>query len=348
MDEHQQVVIAGQNPFNKNGLSASVNQGAVAIEQERAIAEAQGQIIVAKRFPRSNVAVMAEFLESCKSPEFAAKAFYTVPNRGSGPSIRFAEELARCMGNFQFGHRELSRTAGKSEIEVFAWDVEKNSRSTRQITVEHIQDSKGGPKRLTDQADIDNKIANVAAKQMRGRIMALMPKHIIESGILACQRTIAGGNGEPLAKRLERMIAAFGRFGVQVAHLEAYLKHKLDLTTDEEMAELMGVFNALKDGTQKASDFFTAEKEPAPAAEAIKSLAESQTKAPANQVKAENKLAPASKSQSGKKPQVEKAANTDQKVAESANSLVPPPTETAQDLPIADEASEDNGKDEVF
>lgn len=345
MDEHQQVVAAGQNPFNKTGLSASVNQGAVAIEQERAIAEAQGQIIVAKRFPRSNVSVMAEFLESCKSPEFAAKAFYTVPNRGSGPSIRFAEELARCMGNFQFGHRELSRTTGKSEIEVFAWDVEKNSRSTRQITVEHIQDTKNGPKRLTDQADIDNKIANVAAKQMRGRIMALMPKHIIESGILACQRTIAGGNGEPLAKRLERMIAAFGRYGVQVAHLEGYLKHKLDLNTDEEMAELMGVFNALKDGTHKVSDFFSAEKEPAPAAEAIKALADNQAKTP-TQTKSENTTASTAKNQAGKKPQAEKAVATDQKPAESAKNDAPPPAEDTESQP--DQASDDQEKGEVF
>ncbi len=236
-------------------ISSALNVGAVAIEQERAIAEARGQMQLAKMFPRSESQALADLLEVCKSREFAASAFYTVPNRGSGPSIRFAEEVARVYGNFQFGHRELSRGDGRSEIEVYAWDVERNNRSTRQITVEHVMDSKSGPKKLRDQADIDNRIANVASKQMRGRILALLPKHLVSEGIAACKRTLTGGSEEPMMSRVSKMLTAFGKFGVTNKMLSDYLGHQLDDVTLDELVDLTGVFNALKEGG-KASEYF--------------------------------------------------------------------------------------------
>ncbi|MEY8688410.1 MAG: hypothetical protein AB9M53_00840 [Leptothrix sp. (in: b-proteobacteria)] len=236
--------------------SSAINVGAVAIEQERAIAEAQGQLTLAKRFPRSMAQAQAEFLDACKSPEFAAQAFYSVPNRGSGPSIRFMEECARCYGNFVYGHRELSRGDGKSEIEVLAWDMERNNRSTRQVTVLHVVDTKNGPKRLTDQNDIDNRIANIASKQMRGRIAALMPKAMVAAGIAACKLTLAGNNDEPISARVGKMVAAFGKYGVNAKHLADYIGHTLDSVTVDELADLIGVFNAIREGA-KPSEYFS-------------------------------------------------------------------------------------------
>ena len=254
-------LVSQQNetPFNRTGgLSAAgngMNIGAVAIEQERAIAEAQGQLILAKKFPRSMAQARADFLDACKSPEFAAKAFYAVKNRGSGPSIRFAEEAARCYGNFQFGHRELSRTAGKSEVEVFAWDMEKNNHSRRQITVLHILDTSDGPRKLTNQTDIDNRVANVASKQMRGRILALLPKDLVEAGQAACKLTIAGNNSEPISSRVNKMTAAFSALGVTSKHLADYIGHSLDDVTADELVDMLGVFNAIKEGA-KPSEYF--------------------------------------------------------------------------------------------
>jgi hypothetical protein len=235
-----------------------VNHGAVAIESERAVAEVQAQIFLAKKFPRSFHQARADFLEACASMEFAAEAFYTVPNRGHGPSIRFAEELARCYGNFDYGHIELSRSEGKSEVEVFAWDKEKNNRSKRQVTVLHVRDTKSGPRPLTDQTDIDNRVANVASKQMRGRILALVPKALVAEGKAACKRTLAGDTTKTIAQRVGLMVTAFGKFGVTVQQLETYLKHKLDLVTDDELADMMGIHIAIRDGV-KASEYFGAD-----------------------------------------------------------------------------------------
>lgn len=247
--------------FNQQSRAlGSVNAGAVAIEQERAIAEARGQMQLAKMFPRDTNAAYAELMEACKMPDFAAVAFYSVPRAGgkvSGPSIRLAEEIARCYCNFEYGHRELGRTEGKSEVEVYAWDKEKNNRSIRQITVQHTMDTREGPKKLRDQKDIDDKIANVASKQVRGRILALVPKWMVESAVEECRKTLAGNNEEPLSVRVRKMTQAFAKFGVTPEHLERHLGHKLDDVLADELVDLMGVYNSIKEGTPP-SDFFGA------------------------------------------------------------------------------------------
>jgi hypothetical protein len=255
---------------------SAANVGAITIESERAVAEARGQIQLAKMFPRSVTGAITEFLDACRSPDFAATAFYAVPNRGSGPSIRFAEEAARCYGNFEYGHRELSRSDGKSEVEVYAWDKEKNNRSPRQITVMHIVDTKNGPKPCRDQADIDNRIANVASKQIRGRILALLPKHMIAAGIAECQKTLAGGGEKPLSVRIQGVVQAFSKYGVNIKRLEAHLGHGIDDTTVEELADLVGIGNALKEGASVA-EYFPIGGDQAEDAGAVKAIADAAT-----------------------------------------------------------------------
>lgn len=311
------------NPFAKLPTAGGhINAGAVAIEQERAIAEAQGQLILAKKFPRSMAAAMADFMEACKSPEFAAQAFYSVPNRGSGPSIRFMEEAARCYGNFVFGHRELSRSEGKSEVEVYAWDMEKNNRSTRQITVMHVRDTSNGPKPLRDQNDIDGRVANVASKQMRGRIAALMPKALVAAGIAACKLTLAGGNDEPISARVARMVSAFSKFGVNTEMLAKYIGHTLDSVTVDEIADLIGVFNAIKEGA-KPSEYFSNEEERADQKAAVNAAIA--TAPAAAQQQGKPAAAPQQRRQAAAKPQAEKPA---------AKPAEPP---VAEEPPLADE-----------
>lgn len=244
----------------KKEMQSSINVGAVSIEQERAIAEAQGQLTLAKKFPRDMIVAYNELMEACSSKAFANIAFYTVPNRGSGPSIRFAEEVARVYGNFVYGHRELSRSEGKSEVEVFAWDMEKNNRSTRQITIMHVQDRKEGARILKDQSDIDSRIANVSSKQMRGRILALLPKSLIADAIEKCKATLAGATKEPISTRVRKMADSFkSYFGVTNEMIEKYIGIPIENTSLDQLVELVGIFNALKEGT-KVAEYFVSDK----------------------------------------------------------------------------------------
>lgn len=261
-------VVSINNPLSRALAMGGhgMNVGAVAIESERAIAEARGQMQLAKMFPRDLQSAYAELMDACKLSALAEVAFYNVPQGGgkvSGPSIRLAEEVARVYGNFEYGHRELSRQEagpgpkdfGKSEVEVYAWDKEKNNRSIRQITVFHVLDTRDGPRKLRDQKDIDNKIANVASKQVRGRILALMPKWMVEAAIQECRKTLAGNNDVPLSDRVRRMTQAFAKFGVSAEHLENHLGHKLDAILADELVDLQGIFNAIKEGVPPSEYF---------------------------------------------------------------------------------------------
>jgi len=264
---HQQNQAGSPAPFGPQGRAlaamGTANVGAVAIEQERAIAEAQGQMTLAKRFPRNLNDAHAELMVACKSPAFAAVAFYAKPQGGStvsGPSIRMAEQIAQVFGNFQYGHRELSRDNKKSEVEIYAWDMEKNNYNKRQITVMHVRDTREGPKPLRDQADIDMKINNVASKQARGLILAMMPKWLVEDAVQECRKTIAGKNDEPIEARVRKMAQAFSKYGVTTERLEKHLGHKLDQVTLDELVDLAGIHNSLRDGTP-ASELFPLEQE---------------------------------------------------------------------------------------
>lgn len=249
-------------------LSSAVNSGAVAIEQERAVAQAKGKLVLARQFPRDMTQVEEDLIKCCKLPSLADVAFYSVP-RGDkkivGPSIRLAEEIARICGNIEYGHKELSRSSDKSEIEVYAWDMQTNVTSIRQLTVPHILDTKNGPRKLRDQKDVDDLIANKASKQLRGRILAIVPKWLLESAMAECKRTILaiGANGKSLEERAQAMALAFNHLGVPNDKLVKWLGHDLKTITADEFIELKGIYNAIKLEGAKASDYFDAKEEPA-------------------------------------------------------------------------------------
>ncbi|EHF0215302.1 hypothetical protein IFY47_003358 [Salmonella enterica] len=253
-------------------LPGNVNAGAVTIEAQRAITEAQSKIQLAKMFPRNETDAFNKLLFSCSHPGFAEEAFYSLPRGNqniSGPSIRLAEEIARLYGNFTYGHRELSRSNGKSEVEVFAWDVENNNYTSRQITVVHVQDTKSGSYALRSQADIDTRIANIASKQLRGRILSLIPKWMLSEAVAKCRETLAGGQDTAQREaRVEALVARFASKGVNKVALEKYLGHPLKLITNDEMADLFGVYTAIKEGSA-INEFFIDDEPKNPMAEKL-------------------------------------------------------------------------------
>lgn len=317
-------------PFGQGrALATSVNAGAVSIESDRAIAEAQGQLTLAKRFPRDLMAAHAELMMACKSMSFATIAFYSKPQGGgkvTGPSIRLAEEVARVVGNFQYGHRELSRDHKKSEVEVFAWDMEKNNYNKRQLTIMHVRDTKEGPKPLRDQSDIDMKISNIASKQVRGLILAMMPKWLVEDAVQECKKTIAGTNDEPLEVRVRKMTQAFAKYGVTPEHLEAHLGHKLDKVLLDELVDMTGIYNSLREGVP-ASEFFGAQEEAKAKTEAASDAASAIAEAASKGAAAKATKAAAATT---------KAAATPAKAAETPAAKPAEPEKAAEPAPAAE------------
>lgn len=271
MDNNEMTVQNGQGlpnvPVMSNGVTAQldrINQGTVAIEASRAIAEAQGKLVIAKRFPRDEVAAYAKAMEACQRPKMAEKAFYAFPRGGQtveGATIRFAEELARCWGNIDYGIKELSQDDGKSEMQAYAWDLETNAQSVQNFTNPHQREQGKKMVTLTSQRDIYENNANMATRRLRARILAILPSWFVEDCIAECKKTLAGQNDTPLVDRVKKMVVQFAKLGVTQEQIEHRLKRKIDTMNADDFTEYIGIYNAIKQNESRISDWFEAEKE---------------------------------------------------------------------------------------
>ena len=276
--ENQELTIQNQQMPNmpKNGIMVqmdNINQGTVAIEVSRAIAEAQGKLVIAKRFPRNEVEAYAKAMEACQRVTMAEKAFYSFP-RGNqtveGPTIRFAEELARCWGNIDYGIKELSQDDGKSEMQAYAWDLETNSQSVQNFTNLHQREVGKKMQTLTSLRDIYENNANMATRRLRSRILAILPSWFVEDCIAECKKTLAGQNDTPLIDRVKKMVVQFAKLGVTQEQIEKRLKKKVDTMNADDFVEYIGIYNAIKQGESKIAEWFEAEKEATELTSALK------------------------------------------------------------------------------
>lgn len=258
MENAQIISTSETNPFAMS-QNSHINAGAVTIESSRAVAEAQGKLIIAKNFPRNEYESYAKVIEACKRKSLAEKALYSYPRSGStisGPSIRLAEELARCWGNIDFGIKELSQKEGESEMQAYCWDMETNTISSQTFVVPHVRDTKTGQQKLKNQRDIYENNANMAGRRLRARILAVLPPDLVEKAVAECKKTLAGNNDMPLKDRIKNMVVAFEKFGVKLEVIEKRLDRSIDTMTAEDISEYVGIYNSLRDGNSSISDWF--------------------------------------------------------------------------------------------
>lgn len=256
----QQVEQYQAQPVQSPGR---LGQG-TAVEQSRAVAEVQAAIIVAQQCPRSIQGALAEMRTSCQQLFLAEKAFYRFPRAGqtvSGPSVHLARELARTWGNIQYGLVEMRRDDdfGQSEMQAFAWDVEKNSRNSSTFIVPHLRDTKTGPKKLTDTRDIYEINTNNGARRVREAIFAILPPWFVEEAKQICMQTLQNGTSE---KPLQQQIAdAISRFNTELGVSEQRITAKYGPTeawTTHEVAQMRIIYRSLKNGEVTVEQEFPA------------------------------------------------------------------------------------------
>ena len=117
------------------------------------------------------------------------------------------------------------------------------------------------------------------------------------------------------------MVQAFSKYGVNAEMLAKYIGHTLDTATVDELADLIGVFNAIKEGA-KASEYFGQDEEKAEAKAAVNAAV----------TKPAEKKEPAAKADTKKTP-----AATSAKPSPTATTPAPTPEPDATEPP-ADEA----------
>jgi hypothetical protein len=84
----------------------------------------------------------------------------------------------------------------------------------------------------------------------------VMPPDLIQQAMDRARKALAGDTAIPLADRIKRMLDRLGKMGVTSALVESRLCHKLDTTTPDELADLTGIFNSLRDNQSSVADWF--------------------------------------------------------------------------------------------
>lgn len=245
------------NPFGTVAPSHQTG-GLVEVESQRAIAEVQAAMVIARKFPRDPIAVMDRILAACTRPSLAESALYSYSRGGSeitGPSIRLAEVLAQTWGNMQFGIRELDQTAGESTVEAYAWDIENNVRQVKVFKVKHLRSTKKGTFKLEDPRDIYELTANQGARRLRACILGVIPGDVIEAAQKQCETTLTTKMAIT-PELLSRMIEKFAEFGVTKEQVEKRIQRRIDAITPALMVQLGKIANSLKDGMSSPSDWF--------------------------------------------------------------------------------------------
>lgn len=236
--------------------------GNLSTEGIRAIEEVRAAMVIAKQFPRDEMAAADRILQSCQRTTLAEAAVYVYPKGGAqvtGPSIRLAEAMARHWGNLQWGIRELSQSNGESIMEAFCWDVENNSKQVKQFTVPHIRHTRSGQMKLKDPREIYELTANHGARRLRACILAIIPADVTEAAVKQCELTQANA-AQVDADSIKAMVNAFAEVGVSKQQLEARVGHRLtvEATISAELLALRRIWRSIKDGMGTVADYFKA------------------------------------------------------------------------------------------
>lgn len=250
------TITAASNPF---GAAVHTPTNAVAAAtQHRELAEVQGAIAIAKRFPRDERAAMDRILNACTRPGLAEAATYTYARGGqdvTGPSIRLAEAIAQTWGNLAFGIRELEQRDGESTVEAFAWDMEHNTRQVKVFQVPHERHTRQGVKKLTDPRDVYELVANQGARRLRACILGVIPGDVIDAAVAQCDVTLKT-RVEVTPERVAKMLETFKGFGVTKDHVEKRIQRTLDAITPVQFVQLGKIANSLRDGMSKPAEWF--------------------------------------------------------------------------------------------
>lgn len=235
--------------------------GAIAnTEAQRAVAEVQARMIIARSNPRDPIKCVDRILADCQRPGLAHMAIYQYARGGTdivGPSIRLAEAIARQWGNLASGLKEISRADGYSECVAYAWDLETGYYDERQFQVRHWRDTRQGGYAITDERDIYELIANMGQRRKRAVLLTVLPGDVVEAAREQCERTLhATADTSPEA--LRRMVTAFREIGVSQAQIEKRIQRRMEAITAAQVISLRKIFVSIKDEMSTPDDWFEA------------------------------------------------------------------------------------------
>ena len=274
MPEETQEVVRAANPFGELPAPVNVREAATEVAVQRELAEVQGAVLMARRFPRDPIKAMDRIIQACTRASLAEAGLYSYSRGGteiSGASIRLAEVLAQNWGNLSFGIREVEQRAfagrpGESTMVSYCWDLETNVRDERVFQVKHERHTRSGSSRLTDPRDIYEATANQGARRLRACILAVIPGDVVETAVEQCEATLLA-KADTSPEAVAKLVKAFEQFGVTREQIEARIQRRIDTIRPAQIVQLRKTWASLNDGMSVAADWFPAKQPEAGAPE---------------------------------------------------------------------------------
>lgn len=248
------------------------NQGQIAQYQEsKELSEIKGKMFLARQFPRDPEWSLQSAMKECQRKELAEAAQYEFPKGDSvvkGPSIRLVEVLARHWGNITSGVDEIESKDGETTIKSYAWDLETNVSDSKTFTVKHERSVGKGDnrkiKKLTDERDIYEMVANKGARRKRACLLSVLPGWYVDAAVTACEETLRKSltEGKSMKEVISSIVSAFSEFDISPAQIEDKLGKPVESLSKIDVVKLRHLYSAIKDGFVKPGDAFGLPPEP--------------------------------------------------------------------------------------
>lgn len=255
-----EATVVDMNPFRNAPVAAAPTGESLmaTVGSAREVAEVQTSMLMARRFPRDEVAAVDRILQACTRPTLAEGALYQYARGGTdiqGPSIRLAECIAQYWGHLDFGWRVLEERPGVTKVQSFCWDLQTGVKSQVVFDVEHQRLAKGKMVQLHDPRDIYEHVANAASRRLRACILRTIPGDVVEAAVKQCETTL-NLKVQVTPERIQDMVVKFAEFGVTQAQLEKRVQRRLDTITPGQLVQLGKIYTSIRDGLGTPANWF--------------------------------------------------------------------------------------------
>lgn len=244
-------------------------------------AEVDVQIETAKRYPMhstpdqiANALAKVEMF-ALVDDKTAESCFYRLERTGQdgkptvieGPSIRLAEIIANCWGNLRI-QTIIAGNDGKTITARGAChDLETNVAMAVDVK-RSIVTKKGYAFSQDMQVVTGNAAASIAR---RNAILSVIPEAIFKRSYETIKKKAIGAAARALPIRIANMFKSYALAGVKEEQILEYLKvEDKEAITAEMVVNMIGVYNAIRDGQTTIEETFKKPKEQAEAAERVK------------------------------------------------------------------------------
>jgi hypothetical protein len=274
-----EIMEPGAFPPQQNMGVQNLNYGQAAAEKAaQALVQARFQMALMR--PRNVLQARSKILDACRRPGFAESGLFRKPvgkkdgvqQFVEGPSIRFAEEAIRSLGNMDIRQQVVFEDEEKRVVCVTVMDLENNVAWPTEVAVsKRVERSyvKEGAKVYStrknsygknvyivdaSEDEIITKQQAMVSKALRTATLRVVPGDILEEALVQIKETLAKKDQADPKAALKKVVDAFHALGVSPVELEKFLDHSLESITPGEIQELRGVYTSIKEGDSNWHD----------------------------------------------------------------------------------------------